>query len=148
MERVMKDIDQEEQIIEFSNLWHLIYNSNKLNLCTESLEGVSPVEISILRIVEKNPQVILREICQSLNIVNSTLTSAVNRLEKRGFIQRIISNRDRRSFGLKLTDDGKSAIDEHLKGEQQVLSSILNSLDDGERIAFLKMFRKIVDSMV
>lgn len=144
----MKDIDKKEQVREFAGLWYRIFSSNKLNVCTERLEGVSPIEINILRIVEENPDVILRELCRQLNVVNSTLTSAVNRLEKRKFIERVISNRDLRSFGLKITDEGKSALNEHLKGEEELLDQILDCLNDDERNAFVKMFKKIVDSMV
>ncbi len=71
------------QIRKLNKLWHDLLNSNKLNVCTYELEGATPLEVSILRVVGDNPNIILREICQKLNVVSSTLTSAINRLEKR-----------------------------------------------------------------
>ena len=145
----MEDAQNRELVKEFAGLWHKIFSSNKLNVCTERLADVSPIEISILRIVAENPDVILREICQRLDIVNSTLTSAVNRLEKRKLVKRIISTRDLRSFGLELTGDGSDALNDHIHGEERVLNRILGFLDnDVERDSFVKMFKKVVDKMV
>lgn len=144
----MKHTVKKEQVKEFASLWHEIFSSGKLDVCTGKLAGVTPIEIKILRIIKENPEVILREICQKLNIVNSTLTSAVNRLEKRRFVERVISNRDLRSFGLKLTEEGKEALEEHLRGEEEILSHILDTLNDEERDNFIKMFKKIVENIV
>lgn len=145
----MKGMQKKELLKEFSGLWYKIFSSNKLNVCTESLADVSPIEINIMRLAAANPDIILREICQQLNIVNSTLTSAINRLEKRRFIKRIISSRDLRSFGLELTEEGRNALNDHLEGEERVLNNILESLEsDEEKESFVRMFKKIVDNIV
>ncbi|MCX7708543.1 MAG: MarR family winged helix-turn-helix transcriptional regulator [Clostridia bacterium] len=141
--------EKDQQIEEFADLWHTIFNSSKLNVCSEKLEGVTPLDISILRVVGRNPEVILREICKELHIVSSTLTSAVNRLEKRNFIKRVITNRDLRSFGLELTELGRQALEEHTSGERKILGSILDALDSiEERETFVRLFRKIVNKTV
>ncbi len=111
------------------------------------LEGATTIEISILSIVEKNPDVILKEIIQILGIPASTLTNAVDRLEKRGLLQRVISKRDRRSFGLELTEKGHSAQIEHRKGEEILWKRVLGAYDtDEERAEFLRLMQKLVEN--
>jgi DNA-binding MarR family transcriptional regulator len=145
----MKEKSYSELLKEFAVLWYKLFSSNKLDVCAESLADIAPVDIHILRLVAEDNDIILKEICQRLNIVNSTLTSAINRLEKRKFIRRIISKRDLRSFGLELTDQGRNALEEHAKGEEQALDKVLKSLkNDAERKAFVIMFKKIVENMI
>lgn len=88
----------EEQVKILAEQWEKLMQSNKLNICTKKLEGTTVLEVNILKIVQKNPDIILREISEFLKIPSSTLTSAVNRLEKRNLIKRIISERDLRSL--------------------------------------------------
>ena len=74
--------------------------------------------ISMQKSGEWKPDIILKEIVEILGIPGSTLTSAVDRLEKRRLLRRAISQRDRRSFGLELTDEGRIAQQEHRDSEK------------------------------
>ena len=139
----------EEQVKILAEQWEKLMQSNKLNICTKKLEGTTVLEVNILKIVQKNPDIILREISEFLKIPSSTLTSAVNRLEKRNMIKRIISERDLRSFGLTLTDEGKQALDEHYKQEEILISSMLEVFQDNkERNNFIILFKKLVDNII
>jgi DNA-binding MarR family transcriptional regulator len=139
----------EEQSKILAEQWEKLLQSNKLNICTKKLEGTTVLEVNILKIVEKNPDIILREISALLTIPSSTLTSAVNRLERRQLLKRIISERDLRSFGLALTEEGKQAIDEHYKEEQILINSMLQVFEDSkERNNFITLFKKLVDNII
>lgn len=136
-----------EQIKTLNKHWQALFQSNKLNVCTEKLEGATLLEVSILRIVGENPEIILREISKKLNVVSSTLTSAINRLEKRKLLFRKISNRDLRSFCLELTEEGRAALDEHIRGEEEIIGRMLGAFEnDAERNEFIRLFKKIAES--
>jgi ubiquinone/menaquinone biosynthesis C-methylase UbiE len=98
-------------------------------ICTDSFHHYPEPE---------KPDVILGEIVSILNIPKSTLTNAVDRLEKRNYINRIISKRDRRSYGLELTEEGHLAQKEHLDFEYTVYGRILNALDTDEENKLVK----------
>jgi len=142
----------EEQIEELDKLWHKViqyYQSNEQGGFTGRLEGVTTVEVSILNMVAKRPDVIMREISKGLDIPSSTLTSAVDRLEERGFLKRVISQRDRRSFGLELTEEGVLAQNEHKKQEQELFKKMLTALDsEEERVTFINLAYKIVAEFI
>ncbi|AZV56680.1 MarR family transcriptional regulator [Clostridium sp. AWRP] len=139
------------QIEEFSELWHQIIkksNFRKVEDQFQRLNGLTTIEISIINIVSKNPDVILGEIVLALDIPKSTLTNAINRLEKRNYINRIISKRDRRSYGLKLTEEGYLAQKEHLNFEYTVYERLLDALDtNAEKQELFKLFRKIINNL-
>lgn len=142
----------EEEIKGIDKVWHeLIFSMQKTNeeLWKDQLEGVSTIEISILSIIERNPDVILKEIAEILDIPGSTLTSAVDRLEKRGLLIRIISKRDRRSFGLELTEEGREVQREHREREkvlwEKVLGSYETSAERRDLVRLLEILAKNVN---
>lgn len=99
----MKEKISNKELQGIDKVWHeLIISMQKTSdeLWNGKLEGASTIEISILSIIERHPDAIVKEIVEILEIPVSTLTSAVDRLEKRGLLRRVISQRDRRSFGL------------------------------------------------
>ncbi|QZY55069.1 MarR family winged helix-turn-helix transcriptional regulator [Crassaminicella profunda] len=147
---IKEKIDSEDiQILD--EIYHSILYSlqkKKTKLFSEKLKDVTTIEISILEIIEKKPDVILKEIVEILGVPSSTLTNAINRLEKRNYVKRVISKRDRRSYGLELTGEGKIAQIEHKRGEKNLWEGILDPLDTKEeRTNFLKSLKKIADSL-
>ena len=140
--------ENKKQIEEFSELWHEMMKKSNFRKVEEQfprISGLTTIEISIISIVSKNPDVILREICTYLDIPKSTLTNAVDRLEKRNYLNRIISKRDKRSYGLELTAEGHLAQKEHIDFEYTVYGRLLNTLDtEEEKQELFKLFRKIV----
>jgi DNA-binding MarR family transcriptional regulator len=131
----MKDKITQMEIENLDKIYHMLVASMQKTseeLWQGKLQGISTIEMSILSIVEKKPDVILKEITQILGIPASTLTSAIDRLEKRGLLARVISKRDRRSFGLALTEDGILAQQEHRQSEALLWQKILGAFDTKE----------------
>jgi DNA-binding MarR family transcriptional regulator len=147
----MKNEISNEEINALDQVWHrLVFGLQKTGeqLWKDTLDGVSTIEISILNIISIKPNVILKEINEMLEIPNSTLTNAVDRLEKRGLIRRVISQRDRRSFGLELTEKGTLAQIEHKKGEAVLWQKILGSFDSAaEREELIRLLGKLVNNL-
>lgn len=142
----------ETNYVELLNeLWHTLIKLPKYIEFEHNfsrLQGITTLEISVLNAVSEKPDIIFKEICDTLNIPKSTLTNAVDRLEKRKYLYRVISHRDRRSFGLELTDEGRAAQEEHLKFEFTLCSTILNALDnDNERELLLNLLGKILNNL-
>ncbi|MDG5855978.1 MarR family winged helix-turn-helix transcriptional regulator [Clostridium beijerinckii] len=137
-----------KQIDEFNILWHrMLFESSYKDIEAKytRIKGLSDNEISIIRIISEKEEVIIRDILEILNIPKSTLTNMIDRLEKRNLIRRSISKRDRRSYKLELTEEGKKAQEEHIKFEEEVYGKIMISLDTyEERENLLNIMRKIV----
>lgn len=147
----MKDKITQSEIEELDKVYHaLVVSMQKTSeeLWKDKLQGISTVEVSILSIIERKPDVILKEITQILGVPASTLTNAIDRLEKRGLLTRVISQRDRRSFGLALTEDGKLAQQEHRQSETLLWQKILCAYDTSEeRSEFIRLLSILAEKL-
>lgn len=147
----MRETITEEEIEGIDKVWHeLIFSMQRTNeeLWKDKLSGISTIEISILSILERKPDVILKEIADDLLIPGSTLTSAVDRLEKRGLLKRVISEKDRRSFGLCLTTEGKFVQEEHRKSEKLLWKEILGAYETSEdRREFVRLLHQLANHL-
>jgi DNA-binding MarR family transcriptional regulator len=81
----------EEQSEQLALLWEMLIMRNEINICTDQLNGTSVLDVNILRVVEKTPEIMIRDIGIILGTSNSTLSSGIKRLEKKGLIARHIS---------------------------------------------------------
>ncbi|BCZ48187.1 MarR family transcriptional regulator [Clostridium gelidum] len=139
------------QVDELNKLWHrMLVESNYEDIESKysNIQELSTNEIAIIRIISEKEEVIIKDILEVLKLPKSTLTSIIDRLEKRNLIVRAISKRDRRSYKLELTEKGKIAQDEHIRFEEEVYGKIMISLDTyEEREELLKLIRKIVDNI-
>ena len=147
----MKDKISNEEILSIDKVWHeLILSMQKTSdeLWQDKLEGISTIEISILSIVERKSDVILKEIVEILGIPSSTLTSAIDRLERRGLLRRIISQKDRRSFGLELMEEGRIAQQEHRESEKVLWEKVLGAYEtSSERRELIRLLQILADNI-
>lgn len=117
---------------------------DRLGTWSKALDGIRLLDLHILKLAAEQPDIILKEIRQSLAIPHSTLTSAIDRLEKRGLLQRTICQRDRRSYGLDLSQEGWQIRAEHDRIDQKIAEMVLDSLsDDQERETLIQLLAKI-----
>jgi DNA-binding MarR family transcriptional regulator len=56
------------------------------------------------------------------------MTGVVDKLEELGFVQRIINQRDRRSYSLDVTNEEKLAQKEHLKWENESYLRLIEAM--------------------
>lgn len=105
-------------------------------------------EISIISLVARNPDIILREISEQMHMPKTTLTSIINRLEDRNYIKRVTNDKDKRSFRIELTEVGKLAQEEHLRLQTSVCERLLGSLrTDEDKKLLLELLDKIIHSL-
>lgn len=110
------------------------------------IKGMTPLEMGVLGALSENSGAMLREIAEKLAVAKSTLTSVVDRLERKGYVHRAISPRDRRSFELVLTEDGKCAQREHIASEHAVYRKMAGALDSPEEVSdLIRLFTKVAD---
>ncbi len=142
---------KETEITRLNKLYHklLMSNASKKLQYPKELSSLSTIDISVVNLVAENKDIIVREIAAILSVPNSTLTSSINRLEKKNLVRRLISMRDRRSFSLELTEQGWEIQQLHLAFERSYFEAILEKLDTyEEREIFMDLIDKIVTGFV
>ena len=118
------------------------------NLGDPLYDGLMSQDLAIIKAVSCRPDIILKDILDQLSIPNSTLTSIVNRLEKMDVLKRVISKRDRRSYGLELCEKGKLIIKDREEKEQKYFTKILAALNsDEERRKLISLLDTVVTNI-
>jgi DNA-binding MarR family transcriptional regulator len=72
------------------------------------------------------------------------MTGKLDRLEAQGLIQRIPDPEDRRVIRLRVTDSGRSTIDEAFRSSLEVYDSILDDLSPAEREQLATLLTKLL----
>lgn len=142
-----KSMSKEEQIETFRFLWEQMLISNKLEVCTEELKDSAILDVNILRLLSNSPNITPKKIVAKLNIPNSTLTNAINRLGKKGMVERKLNSNDLRSLQLLLTAKGKQAILSHHDEERILISNMFNILSKDEITSIINIFEKLVSKL-
>lgn len=139
-----------ERLTEFDRLLQATLESLRIDrpeTWSRRLAGFLVLDLHVLALVAAQPDSILREIRDRLEIPNSTLTSVVDRLEKRGLLRRVISPRDRRSYGLALTPAGRKVQTEHDRVHRRIAAQVLDALDEAEQQRLIDLLAKVQSTL-
>ncbi|WP_170922906.1 MarR family transcriptional regulator [Enterococcus sp. 7F3_DIV0205] len=85
------------------------------------------------------------EVAKELSITVGTLTVAINNLVKKGYVERLRSEDDRRVVKLGLTKKGKLLFRVHQHFHREMVKRILNGMDKAEEKALLKALKNLHD---
>lgn len=92
-------------------IWSLIFDNIQKILFPEIWLimdlSISKMELMALLLIWRNDEIIMSQLADSLNIPMSTATGVVSRLAKKGFVERIVDESNRRIVTVKLTKEGK-----------------------------------------
>ncbi|HET7578824.1 MAG TPA: MarR family transcriptional regulator [Bacillales bacterium] len=126
----------------------LSFKVNKMGeiIINNELDDVLTLEQdAVLRFIREHQPCTSSDLSKAFYVKKSAVTAIINRLEKKGFIQRIRSNEDRRVVYLKLTEEGESFHQELSERVNQMLSRIISRFDVDEVESFMKTYKKLVD---
>ena len=87
------------------------------------------------------------ELFQSLMITSGGLTDRLNRLTRKGLVERIVPDHDKRSALVQLTAKGLSVIDTAFAEDMAVEASLLTALDDHERRQLAGLLARLLSDL-
>jgi len=108
--------------------------------------GITPVQYAALQAVTNQPGIDQRTLARSIGFDTSTIAGVVDRLEARGLMQRNTSPADRRMRLLTVTAAGAALLAEVQPGMLRAQQRMLAPLPEGERDAFMRMLRTLVQA--
>ena len=76
----------------------------------------------------------------------ATITGVVDRLVQKGYIERVVSTRDRRARELHLTDKGRDTFAKVSPAVLQAQKSMLTGLDGAEQSELLRLMAKAIEA--
>lgn len=91
--------------------------------------------------VGSSNQLTMSELAQRLNVTQGAVTQMANRMEKKGYVFRSKSDKDKRVTTISLTDKGKELRKNHMdydNNEYILVSKLLNDFSDEELLKIIK----------
>ena len=104
-----------------------------------SVFEITPVQYAVLYCLWENDRRSPKEIAERLKLENSTISGILERMEKKGLIQRSISKEDRRYIQVILTEKGAALKADVLTAVEQVNDDVL-SVFSSEECEILKSY--------
>ncbi len=107
--------------------------------------NLSITEIHTLEAIADEAEKPMSEIASRLGITLGTLTTSINNLEKKGFVKRKRSEKDRRVVLVNLTDSAHIVMEEHTSFHNNMVHDIVTELNKQEEYALMKALDNLID---
>lgn len=110
---------------------------------SEAYHNATANDMHVMEAIGNGKPKNMTSVARSLSVTTGTLTISVNSLVKKGFVERVRSEEDRRVVLISLTEMGKAVYRKHQKFHEDLVESIVNRLDDQEKILLEKVLSNL-----
>lgn len=107
---------------------------------------LTPVQFAALDAIGHHPGTDQARVAEMIAYDRATIGGVIERLEQKGWVDRVVSERDRRARELSLTPEGQRILQALVPVVRDLQDEILQSLGDADRARFLKLARQAVGS--
>jgi DNA-binding MarR family transcriptional regulator len=108
-------------------------------------EDVTMTEVHTIEAIGRETSKTMGKVAERLDITVGTLTTAINRLVKKGYVERHRDEGDRRIVLIQLTEKGRVVFDAHESFHEEMIENLLkdvNLTDDCELIRAMANLRE------
>lgn len=109
---------------------HAVRSGEYKNITTNDMHVIEAIGLS----EAKN----MSTVAKALAVTTGTLTISVNSLVKKGFVDRVRSEEDRRVVLISLTEQGKKAFRQHQKFHEDMINAAVARLNEDEKVILQK----------
>lgn len=107
------------------NLLELLEWMNRWESHLAKLAGLTVPQGKVLSLIGRLDGPAMREVSSRLDLTSGTVTLMIDRLERLGYVERRMSEQDRRSFRLFLTDRGKKVYELYRSRQDSMTARLL-----------------------
>lgn len=125
------------------NLFNEIMDIEQKAVITGEFKNISNNDMHIIEAIGVNDPKTMSNIAKKLRITVGTLTIAMNNLVKKGYVNRIRSEEDRRVVLISLTELGERAFYHHQRFHQEMIEATLQGLKEEEVPILVKSLRNL-----
>jgi DNA-binding MarR family transcriptional regulator len=105
---------------------------------------LTPIQFAALDAIHAHPASDQASVAEMIAYDRATIGGVIERLEQKGWVRRIVSERDRRARELSLTEEGERIHAALQPVVRELQDDILDALDSAERARFLELARRAV----
>jgi len=109
--------------------------------------GLTGPQLAVLNALSGNEEITVTELARSISATQATVTDMLNRLEKRGLIERRRNSADRRRVTIRPTDECRKILSKAPPPLQETFLEGFANLPEWEQLMILSAFKRVVDLM-
>ena len=106
---------------------------------------LSVTEMHRIEAIGCDREMTMTEVARDLEITVGTLTTAINRLIKKEYVERRRIEEDRRVVLIKLTGKGEEAFKSHKQFHDDMIKSIMEELPQEEEVVLISSLKRMVN---
>jgi DNA-binding MarR family transcriptional regulator len=107
--------------------------------------SLSMTEVHTLENIQKSKTKTMSDVARLQLITQGTLTVAVNRLQKKGYVSRLQDLQDKRIIRLSLTAKALDVLAIHEKFHEEMIDSFISDLKIDQDVALITSLRRIME---
>lgn len=126
-------------------LFRNINNIEEQAIKTEEYKDVTANDMHVIEAIGTGSPRNMTAVARTLGVTTGTLTISVNSLVKKGFVERMRSEEDRRVVLVSLSGKGKKAFLHHQKFHEEMIEAVVRQLDEKEKEILEKALKNLND---
>ena len=107
-------------------------------IITKEFQDISNNDMHIIEAIGIDESKNMSMVAKMVSVTVGTLTIAINSLVKKGYVNRMRGEQDRRVVYISLTEKGKIAYRHHEEFHRQMIDAIINGLSEDETKILVK----------
>ena len=111
---------------------------------TEEYQDVTTNDMHVIEAIGLDTAKNMTSVAKTLEVTTGTLTIAVNSLVKKGYVDRVRSEEDRRVVLVSLSDKGKKAYLHHRKFHEDMIEAVVSEMSEEEQRVLEKAMIKLI----
>lgn len=124
-------------------LFNEIMHIEEKAIITEEFKDISNNDMHIIEAIGKEEPKNMSTIAKSLSVTVGTLTIAINNLVKKGYVNRVRSEEDRRVVLISLSEKGVRAYEHHKSFHEEMVEATLEGLNDSETEVLVRALQNL-----
>lgn len=125
------------------NLFYNVMDIEEEAVITEEFKDITNNDMHIIEAIGNGEPKSMSVIAKSLNITVGTLTTNMNSLEDKEYIQRERSKTDKRVVLVRLTEKGRKAFFHHRDFHRRMIHSIVKDLEEDEMKVLIRCLQNL-----
>lgn len=109
--------------------------------------GLTGPQLVILNEIANHESISVTELARSISLSQATVTDILNRLAKKGLVERTRDVKDRRRVIIRITPTSRDILSKAPPALQETFVDRFTSLSEWEQLMILSAFKRIVDLM-
>ena len=129
------------------HLWLVLWKAARTlqNHADQSIESLDlcQSDFGVLEALLHKGPLPIKTLGEKVLLTSGSITSAIDRLERRGWVERTADSGDRRSRIVRLTPDGRKTIRETFAGHKKHMEMAVSGFGTQERLVLIDLLRRL-----